>query len=463
MADVEVENNVSATVEQLNEEMKMSVMPVTVFIGLETVVGFVGNILILTVYSQRYERSNFRYFVLSMAVIDLTSCVTTLPGEIFSQMNWYTYEYALICKIKSYFNVFTAWGSASILLLLGFDRYRKICQPLCWQLRPSVAKRLCGISFLMSAIAASPILFLWGKQSYSYEYQNVFVNVSICEKAEEFADEIYPLLYIGLVYVLPLGLMICIVSSLNTLTARALFGRKRHLFKYMSTYKTTASQETISSTVLHTGIPNTGSICIEHTPVPNVSTVSDGTLKTSNSQRKIIDMEFEADEEFISADNLPQQVNAISEPLNVLTRVSYRLIKRIQQEQTNCSTNKNINQTDNDKRLAQTTSKPIDKEQMGTRSSQHGYKNRGRRNEAVRQKTIIMLVLTIMFVITMAMYVILTCFVAGTEGVLKNLSNSEKTIFFFFWRLYFVNTNINPILYGFMDPRFRAGLLSFVK
>lgn len=462
MVGVEVEKNVSATVEQLNEEMKMSVMPVTVFIGLETVVGFVGNILILTVYSQRYERSNFRYFVLSMAVIDLTSCVTTLPGEILSQMNWYTYEYALICKIKSYFNVFTAWGSASILLLLGFDRYRKICQPLRWQLRPSVAKKLCGMSFLMSAIVAAPILFLWGTQSYSYEYQNVFVNVSICEKAEEFADEIYPLLYIGLVYVLPLGLMICIVSSLNTLTARALFGRKRHLLKYRSTYKTTASQETMSSTVLQTGISNTGSICMEHTPGPNVSVVSDGTLNTSNSQRKIIDMEFEADEEFISADNLPQQVNGISEPLNVLTRVSYRLIKRIQQEQTNCSTNKNINQTDNDKRLAQ-TSKPINKEETGSRNPQHVYKNRGRRNEAVRQKTIIMLVLTIMFVVTMAMYVILTCFVAGTEGVLKNLSNSEKTIFFFFWRLYFVNTNINPILYGFMDPRFRAGLLSFVK
>ena len=36
--------------EQLNDEMKSSVMPVTTFVGFETVFGFFGNLLILYVF-----------------------------------------------------------------------------------------------------------------------------------------------------------------------------------------------------------------------------------------------------------------------------------------------------------------------------------------------------------------------------------------------------------------------------
>ena len=445
-------SNVSTTIDQLNYAMMVSVLPVTIFIGIETLVGLIGNSLILVVYSRHYCRSNFRCFVLSMAIIDLTSCLTTLPGEIFAQMNWYTYEYPVICKVKSFFNVFTAWGSASVLLLLGFDRYRKIRRPLQWQIQPSKAKKLCGIFFVLSSIAAFPTLFLWGTQSYAIEFQGKQLNVSVCEKAEEYADGFYPLIFIGIVYVFPLGIMVCIVSFLNTLTANSLFRRKKLLSKGRTTLMNTLTNLT---SIRITTDSNTSRF--KFSDKPNGST---DTLPRVSTSTTIAELDLPGftpngitcnlvDEPNLckpDIENSPGEINPTIRRTN-----STEVFAISQNEQSGISL------------LRKTVTNREERNQSDISVLRKTVINREERNESLRQKTIIMLVLTIMFVLTMSIYVILTCAVALKEGVLKDFSNSEKVAFFFFWRLYFINTNINPVLYGCMDPRFRTGLLNMVK
>ncbi|XP_053406633.1 uncharacterized protein LOC128559339 [Mercenaria mercenaria] len=80
-----------------------------------------------------------------------------------------------------------------------------------------------------------------------------------------------------------------------------------------------------------------------------------------------------------------------------------------------------------------------------------------------KSKTMIMLILTSIFAVTMAIYIILTSLVAKPDGILKDMPDSQKAAFFFFWRLYFVNSVVNPILYGFMDPGFRSGFISYMR
>lgn len=98
--------------EELNTELKDTLMPVTVFVGLETVFGFLGNLLILYVFLFHYHKCNFKYFVLCLAFVDITSTLTTMPGEIVTQTFWYVYPVPIVCKIKSFFNVFTVCGLA---------------------------------------------------------------------------------------------------------------------------------------------------------------------------------------------------------------------------------------------------------------------------------------------------------------------------------------------------------------
>ena len=110
--------------------------------------------------------------------------------------------------------------------------------------------------------------------------------------------------------------------------------------------------------------------------------------------------------------------------------------------------------------------KGINKAICGRTKKTHSVRKAGSKRTK-RRKTLIMLTLTSVYIVTMTTYICLVSMVAEKDGILKKLSDSENTVFFFFFfsffsffflRLYFVNTSINPILYGIMDPRFRGGL-----
>jgi hypothetical protein len=87
---------------ELNDDFQEAVLPVTVFVGIEVVVAFLGDLLVIYVFLFHYHVCNFRYFVLCMAFVDFTSSLTTMPGEMVTQMYWYIYSYRLACKIKSF-------------------------------------------------------------------------------------------------------------------------------------------------------------------------------------------------------------------------------------------------------------------------------------------------------------------------------------------------------------------------
>lgn len=69
------------------------------------------------------------------------------------------------------------------------------------------------------------------------------------------------------------------------------------------------------------------------------------------------------------------------------------------------------------------------------------------------RKTLIMLILTTVFIVTTVLYLTLLSFIS--DNILEQLNEREKAVYFFFFRLYFINQVINPILYGILDTRFR--------
>ncbi|XP_045191291.2 uncharacterized protein LOC123548120 [Mercenaria mercenaria] len=524
--------NISLLKDDLNHNMTMTVLPVTIFIGVEAVFGLFGNILILLIYSKRYNQSNFRSIVLSLAIVDLTSCCTTLPGEIFSQMNWYDFEYGWICKVKSYFNIFTAWSSASILLILAFDRHRKICRPLAWQIHPSLAWQMCGVSFILSAFVSIPVTIFWGKQTYIYEIDGYNLTVSVCEKSDQYADGIYPLVYIGSVYMLPVGLMIFVAGSLNFMTARQLFGhdislevRSRRLSISATTLTSLSFAADSLNIVGNTTTQNDNNFQQQPNGNANLFTTSKlsadarkslivgdsctnicltsvtrtnnankllnkhGSFCTIQSSDKHADTVMERTASMsadivtgnsnIRSDNGTDTVSGDTEN-NKCCIDTENDTNGCHQDGSDTGSCKVNMESINDKAVPNTNRKC----NTGTCDSINNYspdasyenveglrqklaeKHTRTRNLKSRlhrwQKTITMLVLTTVFVFTMSAYVILTSLVAKPESILKELSNSKKVIFFFFWRLYFVNSVVNPILYGFMDPRFRLGFISFI-
>ena len=427
------------SVQVLNAELINILFPVTIFIGIEAVVGFLGNALILCVYAKLYLHCNFRYFVLFLAVYDLTSCVTSLPGEIFSEFHWYDYTCNWHCKMKSYFNVFTVWGSAFTLLLLGFDRYRKVCSPLGRQIQPSLALKLCGAGMVVSASVSTPALVLWGIRTYVHSVGDVNVTVSICEKSGTYATGSYPFIYVTFVYIVPIGSMMVAISVWNTLIARKLFCRslgirsnanrtERHCGKFMR-------NESDSSDIARPGFnfkftlsDFRGVFCGS----PFLRSARRSTPARTNSVTSISSCELR---------ELPTK-----EKFYILTT---------EQETTIPNTEPNCSCSD-------TLIKQISHNSSGSTVSQGG----GIAAEEIpngtifrrKRKTLIMLVLTSVFIITISVYIILISIIARNQGILKHLSNTEKVTLFFFLRIYFINCLVNPVLYGLLDPRFRRGL-----
>ncbi|XP_053407716.1 substance-K receptor-like [Mercenaria mercenaria] len=447
--------NASMTREDLSTAFTMHVLPVTVFISIEAFIGFFGNITILLVYSRRYRRINFRYFVLALAIVDLTSCCTTLPGEVISQLNWYDYQYGWICKVKTFLNIYTALGSASVLLVLAIDRYRKICHPFDWQIRCPVALRLCGGCLMVSALVSIPALILYGKLTNSFEHEGNNITVSVCEIAGEYAGTIYPLLYICSIYIVPLTLIILAAMSLNFITAWRLFGHR-------SVKAASIKHHTMKAFVARTLTSETS----------GVETDNDRETKATSSDMSGIDAELRtensrnADSNFYMSEE--RQDNQSSKFKEKPSNEGY-----IADVENKCE-NSSIDYFSNDEEFIDDNYSG--NEQIGNSSSDQTSSDQDRRISRrsrrsrtqtskfqLKSKTMIMLILTSIFVVTMVLYIILTGLVVKPDGILRDLPDSQLVAFFFFWRLYFVNSVVNPFLYGFLDPGFRSGIMSYMR
>ena len=427
---------------RLNVDLLVSLLPVTIFIGIEVFCGLIGNILILCVYSKLYLHCNFRYFVLSLAIYDLTSCLTTLPGEMYSEFNWYDYKYGWYCKFKSFFNVFTVWGSAFTLLLLGYDRYRKICRPLDRQIRPSLARKFCVCGVILSTVVSVPALILWGIQQYPYIEGTDCIIVSICEKSGSYADDAYPFIYITCVYVLPVGIMIIAISVWNVRIGRKLYC-KGHLTATANPSETraraiirnTSDSSDISRLSVHVGILKMlcfrSSIRMDSNERHNRQVRRNST--TSVTSFSLADVP-RRDKFYITPD--------FGEDHFGMTNTDLSSIR-----------------DDGSVRPYLNSSCTAGSVSVMERLVPNGSRVGGASTVVRRKrKTFIMLILTSVFIITLLVYIILVSLVAGKQGILRKLSNTEITVFFFFLRINFVNCVINPIVYGIMDPRFRAGM-----
>lgn len=382
--------------EQLNEEMKSTVMPVTVFVGIETVIGFCGNLLIWYVFLFHYRKCNFKYFVLCLAFVDTTSTLTTMPGEIVTQTFWYVYPVPTVCKIKSFFNVFTVCGSAFGLLIISVDRFRKICRPLEWQIKPKVAMILIFVQFAISFVVALPVAFFWGTHSYQKYYNGHTITVTVCEKDAKFKNTDYPLEYTIVTEVL-ISAVIIVMFVLYIFICRQLLTVK-------STGRTPSDSKDRSQRDNAERYSSALTSGDDDTTQNNLGSKDDTIVSDSITDSR-------------SDDNLDTNkkmvFHTISSSMSVPEKCSERADRRI--------------------KVKKITGK--------------------KHSRRIRRKTIIMFILTAVFIFTTVLYLTLLNLIAN--NVLETLSKSQKSIYFFFFRLYFINHVINPILYGLLDPQFR--------
>ena len=176
-------------------DFRRAVLPLTIFIGVENALAFFGNSFVLYGFTFRYPRCTYRSLILYLAFVDLFSCFTTMPAEIFTEMFWFEFTFLGICKAKSFLNVFTLSIEILLLLIIAVDRYKQTCVPHTVQITPELAAYIFFGCLITAAGLAAPAAVGFGKHKYLFEYKGTNVSVIRCGLADEYSHGDFSLIF----------------------------------------------------------------------------------------------------------------------------------------------------------------------------------------------------------------------------------------------------------------------------
>ena len=409
----DISSNKTETLEHLNARYADALLPLTVAFGFFTLFGCLGNILILFVFtfSRDYRRNNFKVFVLTLAVIDLVICVTLIPAEMVKQRHYFAFGDVISCKVKCFFNVFGACSSCLALLVISIDRFRKVVQPFKKQMTPTIAVRaLAVVAFVFPVLLSIPGTIMCGiKTANMTNMYGTNTTIHLCETEQKYMKSIWRVIYKWVFIILMFGISVT------------------YLVLYTFVMREAAKQ------IRAIAQQRKGSFCD--------ATFSSGIYDPNQIIHNTVDRD---------------------DPSSRQTRVSFTspehdLLgeeRETQRDGSNSNRTKYI-PTNGSLRKCELKHKKISK-QMSFRSiksttpmlQRHGFPT----------KTIIWFILTIVFIITYMTHI----FLALKVGQIVDMSQSEFASFSFFFRIYFVNHMINPLVYAVFVKRFRQSCKNLV-
>nr|KAI8732821.1 neuropeptide Y receptor type 5-like [Biomphalaria glabrata] len=118
------------------------------YLALVTLVGVIGNSLILAVYFRRTRKTATIVFIEAIAVTDLLTNILVIPVTYYVLMKSVAIE-TYLCRIYYFLNYSTSFISVVLLLAVAVVRYRKICLPFAKQVTAKHARLISmGIALL---------------------------------------------------------------------------------------------------------------------------------------------------------------------------------------------------------------------------------------------------------------------------------------------------------------------------
>ena len=404
-----VTNNGSLTesLEDLNKRFADALLPLTATFGVFAFAGFFGNLLILLVFSlsREYKKNNFKIFVLCLAIIDFITCITLIPAEMVKQRHYFAFDDVAACKVKCFFNVFGASASCLSLLIISIDRFRRAVQPMRKQLSPSLAiKLLVVFGFVIPILLSVPGTIMCGiEKANKTNIYGTDTEIYLCATEDKYKYSIWRIVYKYTFIILLVGISFVYIV-LYTFVMREVAKQVRT----MTAMDKNSSFEVCYSSDIYD--PN------------SVQTVEEN----GNSRTRILSKTSFSDE-----DNL---MTSLKESAN----------------------GKQTKKEKSAKAFRQPSLKSI-KSHFSSKSKISMFRRR-----QFPYKTIIWFILTLIFIIT---YITHLIFALRVEKVVV-MSPREFSVYSFFFRIYFFNHFINPVVYAIFVERFRKScrnLLPIIK
>ncbi len=150
-------------------------------------VGILGNTLVFCIQHFKCKPTTFSFFVKVLAVLDLMSCVVTMPIDVVVKTvpDLTKINMLAACRTSHYFAYATSMSSGTVLLLISVERYRKICQPLGSAIEPRLARILCAIAITIALSVSSLTTMVTGPQDIQLYWNSRLINLTVCRTEEK--------------------------------------------------------------------------------------------------------------------------------------------------------------------------------------------------------------------------------------------------------------------------------------
>lgn len=198
------------TLDELNDKKARQRMPTIVFLCILIAFGVIGNIVVLVVYGLRYRPSTFRSYILTLAVIDLLSCLIAMPVELVDNLYPLQFFSEEVCKGGRFLGHVFKIGSALIILVMAVGRFRKICRPFSKQISINQAHFLCALAMGLAILFAWPNAIVQGMRKHYFDGGVIGYD---CSVDDDVSKTIYPFIYAIVLFTV----YISVFSSLVTL------------------------------------------------------------------------------------------------------------------------------------------------------------------------------------------------------------------------------------------------------
>uniref|UniRef100_A0A0K0EYP7 Neuropeptide F receptor (inferred by orthology to a D. melanogaster protein) n=1 Tax=Strongyloides venezuelensis TaxID=75913 RepID=A0A0K0EYP7_STRVS len=101
-------------------------------------IGFIANLIIIIVFMTTKKLRNLRnFYIINLAISDLTICTVSAPFTIYQSMNFYFPFNETACKFIASFQAINMFVSCFTLVLIAIDRFFLTHSPISWPQKTS--------------------------------------------------------------------------------------------------------------------------------------------------------------------------------------------------------------------------------------------------------------------------------------------------------------------------------------
>jgi hypothetical protein len=224
MDNVTGNSTVYLTLEEVNAWKAAMRLPTIIFLIVLIIVGVIGNIVVIVVYSMKYPPTTFRLYILTLAVIDLLSCLIAMPLEIVDNAFPVMFYNEAFCKSGRFIGNVVKIGSALVLVVMAAGRYKKICHPYSSPTTLVMARVLCATAILIAIALSWPNAIIQGIKHVQLPGNLTGYD---CTIDDAIRNTKYPFIYSTTLFVV-YAIVFVLLTVLYTLVILAL---KRHTKK----------------------------------------------------------------------------------------------------------------------------------------------------------------------------------------------------------------------------------------